>query len=394
MVEDGLNDAAALAVADAGCAIGAGTDLTHEVCDIGLIASDPALLLDALDLSALAGSQSRPAEPGFCLFLQCRCDSPCRRGSPQSSARNSCDVRKQPLGHGQCAARIEEGGSNEIVRLFFAPACEPGRPHAREAGVKEALLPMSHRRMGRRRCPDCFRDHPFRHTAPEGGHPFVPDGIPPVRAAPLGVAGGRIDSAFIDIEHEPPFCRYAEHAEGYGNEAILCPGLQNYVGYGARRMVEDNILDSPQRLSLGVDKQSTLSGTPRREPLPGRVPRGARPSYLLRPRLAVLRCQGRETERTGGARSRPPKRPRKPSSHPVRERQGRYTVSKEKTRYGKDSLSIADHRAGEGPGKGCVRFLPISSHRGCLRASAGPGIAARLRLREAPQGSFPARPRG
>jgi heavy metal translocating P-type ATPase len=59
MIGDGINDAAALAIADAGCAIGAGADLAHEVCDIGLMASDPASLLDAFDLSALAAKAVR-----------------------------------------------------------------------------------------------------------------------------------------------------------------------------------------------------------------------------------------------------------------------------------------------------------------------------------------------
>jgi heavy metal translocating P-type ATPase len=59
MVGDGINDAAALALADMGCGISAGADLANEVCHMRLMASDPAVLLDALDLSALAASAVR-----------------------------------------------------------------------------------------------------------------------------------------------------------------------------------------------------------------------------------------------------------------------------------------------------------------------------------------------
>lgn len=105
----------------------------------------------------------------------------------------------------------------------------------------------------------CLRcNHPAWHAPPEGGYSLVKDAVRPVRFAAFGVAWSRINPTFINVQDKLFSGRYLEHSEGYRNEAVFCPRLQNYVRYGAGCRVQDNVIDSAQRFPLRVDNRGSF----------------------------------------------------------------------------------------------------------------------------------------
>ena len=150
MVGDGINDAAALAQADAGIAMGTGADLAQEAGDVLLLRTQPSAIPAALGLArqtlrimrqnlgwAVGYNLSAfPSPPACSIPLSTSCSRPGWPPPPWPSARSACWPTACACAAGSRPLRNSAGKLN-----FRGPACA----HPHPLHPRRDSLPHPHR---------------------------------------------------------------------------------------------------------------------------------------------------------------------------------------------------------------------------------------------------------